>query len=84
MLRIVYCTASALEAMLAYVDPPGGPRIAYDDDSLADKLAEKLRTSLADIHGSKPVSVHFSAEEELLSKQFTGVARNIADIFSKL
>jgi hypothetical protein len=83
-MRILYCTASTLEAMLAYINPSGGPRIAYDDDALADALVEKVTEALGTSHGSRTVTLVFTSEEKRLNEQFSGVARNIAGIFAQL
>lgn len=77
-------TASTLRAMLAYVDPKGGTRIAYHNDKLAEALVKKLRRAVGSNHGTKEVELFFSDKEEVLLAEFSGVAQNISNIFKKL
>lgn len=77
-------TAAVLRAMLQYIDPVGGPRIAADDDSLAEALVEKVRDAVEEEHGSTYVTIFFSAEEAELQRQFTAVAEKIARVFERL
>ena len=84
MIGTTYCRAAALQAMLQFIDPKGTPRIAYDDDSLADALTEKVRQAVGDKSGSVEVTISFGENEEPLSRQFEGVAQNISSVFQQL
>ena len=80
----ICCTAASLRAMLQYIDPAVGPKIAYDDDKLAEPLIEKIKFAVGDFHGSQSVSILFTKNEEALYRQFKGVAKNISGIFSQI
>jgi|GEM_PF-6781228 len=73
--------ATDLRAILYYIDPEGGPRIAYDCDALADDLVEAVSQAVGQAQGDIPVSIDFG-DNELLERQFEGVVGNIVDIMS--
>lgn len=77
-------TAATLRVMLLYVDPVGGPRIAADDDSLAEALVQRIREAVGEEHGSRYVRISFSREETELLLQFAKVAENIAAVFDNV
>lgn len=81
MSRSISLTASTLRAMLQYIDPEGGPKIAADNDSLAEPLVEKIREAVGERHGSARVIVTFGDDEVALQAQFTKVAENISGLF---
>lgn len=84
-IRMLYCTAATLRAVLCYIDPVGGPRIAADDDQLADELVEKVKTAVGERHGSVSVSLTFSGEAEMkISDQFDKVVAKIRQIFADI
>lgn len=76
-------SATDFQAMLFYIDPEGGRRIAYDDDSLADKLAESVLVAAGDVKSKEPVLIEFG-DDEALARQFRGVAGNIRNIMDAL
>jgi len=80
----IYTTASTLIAMLAFIDPEQTPKIAYNDDSLAEPLRNKLKETIGDRDGSMEVTLQFTDDETDLSDQFRGCAKNINDIFEML
>lgn len=84
MSMILYCTASSLRAMLAFIDPQVGPRIAGDDGSLADALVEKVKKAVGDSHGTMNVSIFFNPGEEKIAKQFFKVAKNCSQVFDNI
>ena len=84
MSRISYCTAATLRAVLQYIDPEEGPKIAYDNDSLAEPLIEKVNQAVGKSHGSQRVSISFSDEEAPLERQFAGVLKQIQQAFTSL
>ena len=82
--RIVECTAASLRSVLQFIDPEGGPQIAYEDNSLAGPLVEKVRNAVGDQHGGQRVQLVFVSGERRLSEEFNGVTRNISTLFSNL
>ena len=77
-------TAATLHAMLCFVRSGKTRTIAYDRDDLAEPLADKLQEAVEERAGSESVSIHFSADEDELFRQFQGCASNIKGIFSDL
>ena len=69
--------------VLLYIDPEGGPRLAYDDDSLADKLVGIVSAAVGEAKGKDPVSIDFG-DDEALARQFRGVTGNISKIMDLL
>lgn len=84
MTGTIYTTASTLKAILCYVDPEKTPKVAYDKDDMAVPLADKIKKALGDRDGSQSVTISFGYDETELSRQFTGVCENIADIFEQI
>jgi hypothetical protein len=84
MWNITQVSASTLRAILQYIDPVGGPQIAFDDDSLAPALIEKIKAAVGERHGSITVSIGFYEDEAALREQFSGVIKKIHQIFSGL
>lgn len=70
--------------MLAYIDPEGGPQIAYDDDSLAAPLVAKVKEAVGEYQGSQGVFIAFNNHERALYKQFQGIAQHISGIFAAI
>jgi hypothetical protein len=81
---ILNTTASTLKAILCFIDAEKTPKIAFDDDSLAIPLINKIKKEIGDRDGSQSVSIGFNNEEEELLRQFNGVCGNIKDIFSSV
>lgn len=81
---ILYCTAGALRAMLEFIDPKFGPRIAADDDSLADALVKKVKEAVGDAHGITEITISFGPSEKKLVRQFFKVAKNCSKVFSTI
>ena len=77
-------TADTLRAILAFIDPPGGPRSAGDNDSLADALVEKIKAAVGNLHGTIRVTISFNDNEEALARQFHIVAEESAKVFENL
>lgn len=81
---MIYTTASALRAILAFIDPSNTPKIAYDRDDMAIPLIEKMKQCVGDNDGSQRVYLSFSSDEEELMRQFNGVCNNMKSIFDML
>jgi len=79
-----FTTAATLKAVLCFIDAENTPKIAYDNDSYAKPLADKLKRAIGDKDGSQNVSLTFSYGEEELERQFNGVCKNIKSIFETL
>jgi hypothetical protein len=77
-------TASVLKTILCFIDAEKIPKIAFDDDSLAIPLINKIKDSLGERDGSQHVYISFDDEEEELLRQFNGVCGNIKNIFSSI
>jgi len=86
MAKMVYTTAGALLAVLAFTDPTNTPKIAYNRDDLAQPLIDKLRNAIGDKDGSQQVCLSFgnSDEEKELEHQFSQICRNIGEIFLEI
>lgn len=84
LLKQTYVTAATLLAVLCYIDSGKTPSIAYDDDSLAKPLADKLRAAVGKCAGSQEVMLQWVDGEDELLRQFQGCCQNIAGIFSQL
>jgi len=80
-MKITYCTAATLRAMLCYVESGITPTIAYDNDELAQPLADKLKDAVGNKGGSQSVVISFHDYEWELQRQFENIAGNISDIF---
>jgi hypothetical protein len=84
MSSMLTTTASTLKAVLCFIDAEKTPKIAFDDDSLAIPLINKMKESLGERDGSQTVYISFNDEEEELLRQFNGVCGNIKNIFSSI
>lgn len=86
MAGTTFTTASALKAILCYIDAEKTPKIAYDDDSLAIPLINKIKRALGDKDGSEDVSITFgnSDEDKALEEQFSGICSTMSRIFGTL
>lgn len=81
---IIHLTASALKAVLCFIDPESTPKIAYDKDKYALILIEKIKITLQDKDGSTKLLFVFHKGEEELLRQFNGVCKNIKKIFNNI
>ena len=79
-----FIRASSLKAILCFIDADQTPKIAYDNDELAQPLIDKVKSALGDRDGSQEVHISFNYEEEELERQFVGVCGNIGSIFGTL
>jgi hypothetical protein len=77
-------TASALKAILSFIDAEKTPKIAYDKDDMVIPLIKKIKEALGDRDGSQTVYIKFYDDEEELLRQFNGVCGNIKSIFNSL
>jgi len=77
-------TAATLKAILCFIDAENTPKIAYDDDSLAFPLINKLKEMIGDKDGSQTVYCFFGEDEQDLLEQYYGVCKNIASTFSQI
>ena len=77
-------TAATLKAILCFIDAEKTPKIAFDNDSLAIPLADKIKKAIGDRDGSQSVSLWYSDEDIELMRQFNGVCGNIKTIFDSL
>lgn len=84
MSSMLNITASTLKAILCFIDPENTPKIAYDDDSLAIPLINKIKDALGDRDGSQSVYISFNNDEDELLRQFNGVCGNIKGIFNSV
>jgi len=74
-------TAATLRAVLCFIDPQNTPKIAYDNDSLAIPLINKIKEMVGEKDGSQSVYCRFSEEEQNLLEQYQGCCENISSIF---
>jgi hypothetical protein len=84
MRGMIYTTASALKAILCYIDPEKTPKIAYDKDEYAKPLADKIKEALGNYDGSQSVSISFRDNEDELKRQFSGICEQMGEIFSDI
>lgn len=77
-------TASALKAILCFIDADKTPKIAFDKDEYAKPLADKLKGAIQDRDGSQSVCIHWYDGEEELQRQFNGVCDQIKSVFNQL
>lgn len=87
-------TAATLRAMLCYIAPEGKPKIAYNDDALAEPLFNKINSAVGTSSGSDKCSVTFNfsvsgefdknREERLVYHQFRGIVQEIYSIFNTI
>ncbi len=77
-------TAATLRAILCYIDPNNTPKTAFDDDSLAEPLRNKIKEAVGDSDGSQSVTIFWGDHEENLFRQFTGICRKIKEVFEDL
>jgi len=77
-------TAATLKAILCFIDAENTPKIAFDDDSLAIPLADKLKEAIGNYDGSQTVSLIFYDDEDQLARQFKGVCGNMKEIYEGL
>jgi len=78
------CTAGSLKAILCFTDPENTPKIAYDNDSLALPLIQKIKDAVGERDGSQNVHLSFSDEEDELLRQFNCICESISGIFGSL
>lgn len=83
-MNTINCTAAALRAFLAFIDPENTPKIAWDIDALAKPLADKVKAAVGDRDGTQRVSIYFNDDEAELKRQFNGVCGNIKSVFDQL
>lgn len=83
-MKMTFCTAATLRAVLLFLDPVNTPKIAYDDDTLAEPLIAKLKDAIGDKDGSQNVTLSFNEDERPLQIQFEGVCGAMSSIFSNL
>lgn len=81
---MINLTASALRAILCFLDPVNTPKIAYDNDALAIPLIEKIKMAVGNRDGSQSVSISFDDDEKELAQQFYGVVKNIKSVFDQI
>lgn len=81
---MLYSTASTLKAILCYIDPEKTPKIAFDDDSYAEELRNKIKKAIGQRDGSQQVMISFNEDEVELKRQFNGVCKNINSIFETI
>lgn len=86
MAGMICTTASVLLAVLAFTDPTSTPKIAYDNDELAQPLIDKIKSALGDKDGSQEVYLSFgnNDEEMELEYQFSNICGNIGSIFNSI
>ncbi|NQU83637.1 MAG: hypothetical protein HQ536_02905 [Parcubacteria group bacterium] len=84
MLYLTALTAATLKAILCYIDPEKTPKIAFDDDSFAEELGNKIKEALGDRDGSQTVTICFNNGEKELKRQFDGVCKNIKEVFKSI
>lgn len=69
-----FTTASVLKAILHFIDAEKTPKIAYDNDELAQPLIDKVKRAIGERDGSQGVSISFNHEEQELEEQFQAYA----------
>lgn len=74
-------TAATLRAVLCFTDANNTPKIAYDKDSLAIPLNDKIKALIGDKDGSQYVQCKFDEDESELLEQLKGIFRNICKTF---
>ena len=84
MVGTLTLAASSLKAILCFIDATKTPKIAFDNDSLALPLIEKIKDALGNADGSQYVSITFGHHEIELSRQFSGVCKNIGQVFDNI
>lgn len=82
--NILNTTASTLKAILCFIDAEKTPKIAYDIDSYAKPLADKIKEYLGERDGSQSVYISFNNNETELQRQFNGVCKNIKSVFDQV
>lgn len=81
---MITTTAGTIRAILCFINPSNTPKIAYDNDKLAQPLIDKLMENLGDRDGSQPSFISFNEEDENLVEQFHGICKNIKSIFDQM
>jgi len=76
-------SATELRAVLFYIDPEGGPRIAYHDDSNADPLADAVQNAAGSSEGGQTVSIDFGGRDDL-ARELRSVTEQIGIIMGEL
>lgn len=84
MSGMLNCTAAGLRAILCFIDAQNTPKIAFDNDSLAIPLANKIKEALGNRDGSQSVYISWNEEDSEIVKQFHGVCKNIKSVFDQL
>ena len=83
-MRLIFCTAASMRAMLDFIDPETGGKVACKDDDLTEALIKKIRDTLDKAHGGHIGSINFKPGEDDLQERFEDIAKNISDTFLQL
>lgn len=79
-------TASALLAVLCFINPETTIKIVGDNHKLAEPLVNKIKEAVGDKDGSQGVSLHWDGSEEdnELRNQFQIVTGNMKEVFETI